>query len=357
LARVLVHEIAAEKDFRHFWVRGMYLDWGCPCAQVNGNTLAKEGAGHWEESECLLKRRLHPTLLKVYASGPGNPPHWERRMISTLRNLLVRATLPADSPVAAPSALLVFAHPDDEVIGLGARLTRYRSAVIVHVTDGAPRNHDEIRSHGFSRWEDYSACRENELQKALELAGLGSVQRISFQIPDQEASLHLAGLTRELHTLLMLLSPEVVFTHPYEGGHPDHDACAFAAGRAVARARANGRLSPTLVEASFYHLGSEGIETGSFLRHREKTEEIVRPLCPRERKHKRDLLECFASQRETLRYFEPEKECFRIAPKYDFREPPHPGRVFYEGYQWGMTARRFCELASAADPVEAAACR
>jgi LmbE family N-acetylglucosaminyl deacetylase len=248
--------------------------------------------------------------------------------------------------------MLVFAHPDDEVIGLGARLARYRSAVVVHVTDGAPRNDQEIRSHGFSCREDYAACRRSELQLALESAGLKNVRRVSFQIPDQEASLNLIYLIRELHNLLTIHTPEVVFTHPYEGGHPDHDACAFAMRRAVSLARATGESCPALIEAAFYHLGFQGIETGCFLRSHEITEEILWPLSPQERKHKQDLLACFSSQQEMLRYFPPTHERFRIAPEYTFHEPPHAGRVFYEHYAWGMTAQRFCELARAADVAE-----
>jgi LmbE family N-acetylglucosaminyl deacetylase len=47
-------------------------------------------------------------------------------------------------------------------------------------------------------------------------------------IPDQAASLGLAGLARRLAVQLAASGAEVVVTHAYEGGHPDHDATAFA---------------------------------------------------------------------------------------------------------------------------------
>lgn len=249
--------------------------------------------------------------------------------------------------------MLVFAHPDDEVVGLGARLTRYRSAVIVHVTDGAPRNDQEIRSHGFLRREDYAACRRRELQCALEFAGLKDAPKICLNIADQEASLHLVELIRELHRLVTIHEPEVIFTHPYEGGHPDHDACAFAVQRAVSLVQAEGKCSPMIIEPAFYHLGPRGIETGCFLQNNEVTDVILCPLSPEERNHKEQLLACFPSQRETLCYFAPTHEHFRIAPQYDFHEPPHAAQVFYEHYPWGMTTQRFCQLTRAADLAEA----
>jgi hypothetical protein len=56
-----------------------------------------------------------------------------------------------------------------------------------------------------------------------------------------------------------------------------------------------------------------------------------------------------------LQYFSAERECFRIAPGYNFHQPPHPTPVFYDHYPWGMTSQRFCELVRAADTLEAEA--
>jgi N-acetylglucosamine malate deacetylase 2 len=274
--------------------------------------------------------------------------------MSKLQDVFIRATLGLDSRVPAPSAVLVFAHPDDETVGLGARLPRYRSALIVHVTDGAPHNRKSIPA-SYSSPEEYRARRSDELRSALGLAGLEETERIGLQIPDQQASLHLAELVSCLHKLLLRHSPEVVFTHPYEGGHPDHDACAFAVQRAAARLEAAGPKAPMVIEAAFYHLGSQGIETGCFLTHAEKTSEIICRLSPEERRKKRALIAAFPSQQETLKYFESERECFRVAPKYDFHRPPHEGRTFYDRYPWGMTSQRFCELTREADNARTAA--
>jgi N-acetylglucosamine malate deacetylase 2 len=41
-------------------------------------------------------------------------------------------------------------------------------------------------------------------------------------------------------------------------------------------------------------------------------------------------------------------ERFRPAPVYSFTEPPHPGKLFYENFDWGMTAERWRRLAAEA---------
>jgi LmbE family N-acetylglucosaminyl deacetylase len=268
------------------------------------------------------------------------------------QDLFARAIADEDSQLPTPPAMLVFAHPDDEVVALGARIGRFRSALFVHVTDGAPRNEQDSQAHGFATLEEYRESREEELRRALLMAGLQNVSRERLEVPDQEASLHLAQLTDRILHILLEQKPEVVFTHPYEGGHPDHDACAFAVRRAVLRLSASRQPAPMIIEPAFYHAGPRGIETGCFLPGVNEAQEITCRLSRKEQMRKQALLACFSSQQATLRYFTTEHECFRIAPHYDFRKTPHPGSAFYDKFSWGMTSRRFCELACAAEQAE-----
>jgi LmbE family N-acetylglucosaminyl deacetylase len=240
--------------------------------------------------------------------------------------------------------MLVFAHPDDEVIALGGRLARFGPAHFIHVTDGAPRNEGDSRAHGFATLDQYRKARAGELLCALSAAGLTNASE-SFDIPDQEASHRLLQVTDLVAERLDQHGPEVVFTHPYEGGHPDHDACAFAVQQAVTLRRARGKPVPIIIEAPFYHAGPHGMLTGEFLPGSPATPGISRSLSPGEQKRKRDLFACFTTQAEVLRSFPLDRELFRIAPVYDFTHPPHPGPVFYDGFPWGMTSQRFCELA------------
>jgi LmbE family N-acetylglucosaminyl deacetylase len=250
-----------------------------------------------------------------------------------------------------PKAVAVFAHPDDETIALGARLERLRAGHLVHVTDGAPRNQEEIRSHGFFSGEAYRKARAAELKRALGVAGLDDLSRDCLGITDQEASFQLAQLTQTIARILERHRPAVIFTHPYEGGHPDHDACAFAVAQAVAMRKSCGEPAPLVVECAFYHAGPEGIETGTFLPSPFVTEKATYPLTESERACKQALLACFVSQQPTLRYFRTDAESFRVAPAYDFSQPPHPGPVFYSSFQSVMTPDRFCELVRDAMPA------
>lgn len=248
-----------------------------------------------------------------------------------------------------PRAMLVFAHPDDEVVGLGARLGRFRSSYFVHVTDGAPKNGQDSRAHGFATVDDYRRAREAELGRALAMAGLRDVRRERLGIPDQEASLQLGRLVRRIEELMLEQMPEVVFTHPYEGGHPDHDACAFAVHKAVGLLNANKAAAPAILEAAFYHAGQHGAEAGSFLPRDVETDHADYRLSDEERRRKQALLNCFESQRQTLGGFPLEYERFRIAPHYDFHHPPHAGQVLYDRFPWGMTSERFLSLTRAAE--------
>jgi LmbE family N-acetylglucosaminyl deacetylase len=229
------------------------------------------------------------------------------------------------------------------------------------VTDGAPRNEQDSRAHGFASLREYRRARQEELREALRRAGLPNANRECLDISDQEASFCLFQLTRRIYQLLKRSDPEVVITHAYEGGHPDHDASAFAVHHAVALRRKQNEQYPLIVEGALYHAGPDGIATGSFLPHPRSMQEVLFKLSPEERMRKEALLACFSTQQETLRYFTLECERFRIAPEYDFRKPPHPAPVFYDRYAWGMTSQHFCELVREAENLlqeeTAGACR
>lgn len=267
----------------------------------------------------------------------------------TAQQMLEVATAPDGAPVPMPKTILVFAHPDDEVIALGGRLGRFQDAHFVHVTDGAPRNEQDSRAHGFASLEEYRCARTHEFHKALETAGIHHVSYECLGLPDQEASLRLPQLTRQLIQLIEERRPEVIFTHPYEGGHPDHDASAFAVHHAVALLAPHASQFPLIIECASYHAGPNGMETGCFLPHSANEQEIVYQLSHQERQRKQALLKCFTTQKNVLSCFKFEEERFRIAPEYDFRKAPHAGQVFYDQFPWGMTSQCFCELAIEAE--------
>jgi LmbE family N-acetylglucosaminyl deacetylase len=258
---------------------------------------------------------------------------------------------------------LFYAHPDDETIAVGARLGRFANAHLVHVTDGVPHSESVPRAHGFDSISEYRDARQEELHQVLLAAGIPTISRECLEVPDQEVSFQLTWLTRRLLLLLRIHRPEAIFTHPFEGGHPDHDACAFAAHHAVDLLRFRHEPAPLIIESPFYHAGKlgNGMETGTFLLSECETPEIAYPLSPREQQHKRTLLGCFKSQQDILSSFPVDEEHFRIAPAYEFRRPPNFGSVMYDNYSRGVKSNAFCDLAWEAedaldDEMKAACC-
>jgi N-acetylglucosamine malate deacetylase 2 len=243
--------------------------------------------------------------------------------------------------------MLVAAHPDDETAGAGGILPRLRDLVIVHVTDGAPRNMADARRAGYDDRGDYARARRQELLNALELAGIGQERTRNIGIADQEASPEMTAIASRLAKLLREVRPSAILTHPYEGGHPDHDATAFA----VHAACLLSPQPPHVYEFTSYHAAdgaenSAAFEFGRFLPGEDRGEAVTLTEADRERKIR--MLDCFATQADILRRFPVDIERFRPAPLYDFTQPPHPGRLLYENFDWGMTGEHWRTLAAQA---------
>jgi LmbE family N-acetylglucosaminyl deacetylase len=260
--------------------------------------------------------------------------------------VLVQALCEPDASVAAIGrVLVVVAHPDDETVGAGSRLPLLRSARFVYATDGAPGDGLDAARHGLSI-DAYREVRRRERAAALALCGIGEGQVVELGCPDQQAARRLPLLAMRLADLFTAERPHAVLTHPCEGGHPDHDATAFAVHAARQWLRQRGQAAPDLVEMASYHRGEHGLRSGAFLPHAavdQATGTVV--LDSRARAFKQALLDCHGTQRETLRQFPLDRECFRPAPPYDFGQAPHAGPLFYEEHGWGVGGEEFRALA------------
>jgi LmbE family N-acetylglucosaminyl deacetylase len=218
--------------------------------------------------------------------------------------------------------------------------------VVATVTDGAPRNPEDARRAGCGTRDEYALLRRQEMIAALGVAGVPPDQIRPFGLADQEASLEMAYLTLRLVDLLRELRPAAVLTHPYEGGHPDHDATAFAVHCACARVPD----PPEVYEFTSYHAApphpndAAAMEVGRFLGdHGERVE-----LAAQWRERKSRMVNCYASQLHMLANFPIRAESYRRAPAYDFTQAPHPGKLFYENFNWGVSGLEWRHLAAEA---------
>jgi N-acetylglucosamine malate deacetylase 2 len=237
----------------------------------------------------------------------------------------------------SPRVLIVVAHPDDEVVGAGALISRLPDVWILHATDGAPRDPRFLaRSFAGSR-EEYAQARRRELEDALSLAGIGPDRLLGLRIADQEAVFEIPRLTEGIARAVREIGPDTVLTLAYEGGHPDHDAVALAVQQAVPGIE--------ILEMPLYHAepGTETMVVQEFL---PGPPEICLTLTDGERDLKRRMIEAFATQSETLQAFlPPREERFRPAPRYDFTRPPHEGRLQYEIWGFPIDEKRWRETA------------
>lgn len=246
--------------------------------------------------------------------------------------------------------MIVAAHPDDEILGLGSRLCQLPQLSIIHLTDGAPRNLRDAAREGFDSWQGYAAARQAELLAALAEIGAGHATLIAYDYPDQEAALHLSEIIARLQA--DLAGAACVVTHPYEHGHPDHDTATLAVALATSRLRG---AAPERFEFASYHLANGKVRFGEFWPAPDRAETALH-LSEAELARKRAATARFRTQKALGSSFPLSPERLRKAPAYDFTIPAPPGRAVYE--HWGI-AGSLAEWRRHADAVlaaEGAAC-
>lgn len=244
--------------------------------------------------------------------------------------------------------LIAVAHPDDETLGCAHELLRRPAACrILHTTDGAPFAERFWAQSGAASREKYSAHRRDELLAAMEVLGVAPTQLHYLPFADREAARHLPALAAAIREHLEQWTPSIVYTHPFEGGHPDHDATAWAVRRALESLQAIGAPVPEHREFTSYHARNGEFFCGEFLEEHGPVAET--DLSPEEQRRKRTALNCYQSQQRVIQRFPLSPQRWRPAPRYDFQRRPHSGPLYYEIREMGYRFEDFATLVQAAE--------
>jgi LmbE family N-acetylglucosaminyl deacetylase len=280
-------------------------------------------------------------------------PRLESRFMlprETTEQLLNRLVLDSAFAAPPPRTAVIVAHPDDEAIGAGALMRELPGVIVVHVTDGAPKHIDAARRNGHGTREDYAKARREEVVAALGLVGIPAARIRSLGYVDGEAALRLVEISYAVAGLLDELRPEVVLTHPYEGGHTDHDATAFAVHLACGVLRREGVPAPVVLELASYHNRNGRRVHADFLPYWSVPTRKI-DLAPELQLLKQRMFRYFTTQQKVLSSFPLDVERFRVAPRYLFTVPPHDGPLDYERYcttitgaEWRANAEKALQM-------------
>lgn len=222
------------------------------------------------------------------------------------------AAIAARRLIDAPALLLV-AHSDDEVLGCSVAMRQLRRLRLVHATDGSGGD------------EAAAAERLREVMAAVGALGL-QPNMAPYGLPDGSLIKHARSLADALAAWL----PEtaLLITHAYEGGHPDHDACALAAQLACAReAERSGRRVARL-EFAIYARGDGQIRTNAFPADATPAATVLK-LSSEEKMRKLRALAAFVSQRHVVERFPLDTEALRVAPEHDFSRVRDPDELLF----------------------------
>ncbi|WP_375402320.1 PIG-L deacetylase family protein [uncultured Sphingomonas sp.] len=235
------------------------------------------------------------------------------------------------------SVAVVVAHADDETLWAGAALGRMADCRLIHLTDSSPHDPGDALRLGFDTRQAYADARERELDAALTALG-ASPQRFAYGVPDQAAVEHIPALAERLTADCAGVA--VIATHPYEGGHPDHDAAALAVCLAA------DRLGVPVIEFASYNLHG-GERVWARFEPDPGCPDHSRPLLPDERARIDRALAAHVSQVGVFGEWRPQVERWRAAPRYDFTRPPPGEGCLYDGFGWTLTSERWRERAAA----------
>lgn len=225
--------------------------------------------------------------------------------------------------VPADRSILVLApHPDDEVVGFSALIGRSLAVgarvAVLFLTDGIPAA-DVLWPWQRARRAQWVVRRRDEARAACAL--LGAEVAGFLDIPTRRLKECLSAATAAVQAEISRRGVDDVWVPAYEGGHQDHD---------VASALASC-LGVRVFEAPLYNFAG-GVVRSQIFPDGDDSGTVT--LTADEQAAKRRLLAVYASEQGNLDYVATGREALRPQRRYDYTQPPHPGKTFYQRFQW-----------------------
>lgn len=317
-------------------------------------------------AQALLRMFLPRVLSRInasslYCDGPYSssrfharytaamPDQGEPRMVQPFQNPPRRVKPSAYATLFGSGDLsriarcaIVVAHPGDDIAGAGCLISKLDNVNILYVTDGADLDAESTETDRAA----YANRRITECLSALTLAGVSSDRVVSLGLRLNDAALHLPELAHTIAAFLQSSGADIIITHPYEGGHPDHDATAFATHAALRLINDNGFRPPAVFEMALRPTEDGSAKVPDFLPAYD-WEITTLSLNQSALEQKQRMIDCLQMQRECLKASPPGPERFRRTRRYDFTLPPEPGSLHYEkfchsfsGCDWQTLAQR-----------------
>ncbi|UUZ83703.1 PIG-L family deacetylase [Paenibacillus sp. P26] len=123
--------------------------------------------------------------------------------------------------------LVIAAHPDDDVLGIGIGLHRHslsgKRITVTFTTNGTGESW-KAETPVSNR---IAETRLREAAEALSLIGIPSRQILCLGFPDRGTHRYLKEMADDLSFLMDILQPERIYVHSIEGGHIDHDLTSY----------------------------------------------------------------------------------------------------------------------------------
>jgi LmbE family N-acetylglucosaminyl deacetylase len=230
--------------------------------------------------------------------------------------------------IARRRILILVPHPDDEVVGCAAAIRRARAQgaklFAIYLTTGVPRRAAawpwDRAQHGTR-----IARRRAEARRAAALLRITPVGFANW--PSRELKAHLGSARAFIAERCAEIAPDMLWTPAYEGGHQDHDVTNFLASTFADDV-------PVVEFAEYNALTGGGARAFPAAIGAEQTLRLSAVEAAR----KAALLRVYRSERANLarlrRRGNLSREVLRPLAPYDYGLPAHPGRLFYQRFQW-----------------------